>query len=74
MAEVIIYKQNNGVIAVIYPSPEFLSENSIQDLAEKDVPTGFPYKIIDITDLPSDRSQRMAWSVDDSDLDDGVGA
>lgn len=32
-----------------------------------------PYKIVDASDIPADRSQRMAWAVDAADLTDGVG-
>lgn len=74
MGQVIIYKQDNGVVAVLYPTLEALKFMSIVDIAQKDVPTGKPYKIIDSTLLPSDRSQRDSWTADDLDLTDGIGA
>lgn len=74
MSDVIIYKQDNGVVAVIYPTSEAISVLGVEAIAAKDVPTGKPYKIIDSADLPDDRSQRMAWTVEDADLTDGVGA
>jgi len=74
MSQVIIYKQDNGVAAIIYPSPEALELFSIEEIAEKDVPTGKPYKIVDSSEVPSDRTNRNGWTVDDEDLDDGVGA
>ena len=46
----------------------------IEALAQKDVPAGKPYKIIDASEIPADRSQRNAWTVDDAALTDGVGA
>jgi len=72
--QVIIYRQESGRVAVIYPMQEALQRYSIEDIAKKDVPAGKPYKIIDAADLPSDRSQRNAWTVDEADLTDGVGA
>ena len=30
-------------------------------IAAKDVPAGKPYKIVDVTDIPSDRTFRSAW-------------
>jgi hypothetical protein len=33
-----------------------------------------PYKIVDAADIPTDRSQRALWDVDEADLTDGVGA
>lgn len=33
----------------------------------------YPYKIIDASEIPEDRSQRNAWTVDDAELTDGIG-
>ena len=74
MNPVIIYKQDNGVVAIIRPTQEALALYGIEAIAAKDVPTGKPYKIIDASEIPADRSQRNAWTVDDVDLTDGVGA
>jgi len=69
----IIYKQDNGVVAVIIPTPEALEQHSIQAIAIKDVPAGKPFKLVDVADIPSDRTDREAWTVDDADLTDGIG-
>jgi hypothetical protein len=74
MNQVIIYKQDNGVVAIIRPTEEALALYGIEAIAAKDVPAGRPYKIIDAFEVPSDRSHRNAWTVDDADLTDGVGA
>ena len=74
MNQVIIYKQANGVLAIIRPTEEALAIYGIEAIAKKDVPHGLPYKIIDASDIPEDRSQRNLWAVDDADLTDGVGA
>lgn len=71
---VIIYKQDNGVVAIIRPTGEALALHGIEAIAQKDVPAGKPYKIIDAADVPTDRTQRNSWTVDDTDLTDGVGA
>jgi hypothetical protein len=57
----IIYNQDNGVVAVIVPTPEALEQHGIQAIAIKDVPEGKPYKIVDVADIPSDRTFRDAW-------------
>ena len=67
----IIYQNDNGGVAVIIPCDCGLT---IEQIAAKDVPTGKPYKIVDVADIPSDRSQRDAWAVSEADLTDGVGA
>ncbi len=74
MTQLIIYKQDNGTVAIIRPTEAALSVYGINAIAQKDVPAGKPYKIIDASELPADRSQRNAWTVDDTDLTDGVGA
>lgn len=63
MTKQIIYPTDEGGVAVITPTPEWLAEegNTIEKLAEKDVPAGKPFKIIDITDVPTDRTFRNAW-------------
>lgn len=33
-----------------------------------------PYKIVDVADIPTDRTERDLWEVDEADLTDGVGA
>jgi hypothetical protein len=70
---VIIYKQDNGTVAVIRPTEEALAIYGINAIAKKDVPAGKPYKIIDASEIPTDRSMRNAWTVDEADLTDGVG-
>ena len=70
----IIYKTDEGGVAVIIPSDNALAEHTIQEIAEKDVPAGKPFKIVDVSDIPSDRTFRNAWEADEADLTDGVGA
>jgi hypothetical protein len=72
--QVVIYKQDNGVVAIIRPTEEALNLYGIEAIAAKDVPAGKPYKIMDASEIPSDRSQRNAWTADETDLTDGVGA
>ena len=69
MNQRIIYPTETG-IAVITPTGEL----SLEETARKDVPSGIKYKIIDSTDLPSDRDFRNAWEFDFSTDFDGVGA
>ena len=63
MTQRIIYQTEEGGVAVIIPAPEWLEQegNTIEALAEKDVPAGRPFKIIDVSEVPSDRTFRNAW-------------
>ena len=67
----IVFQNNEGGVSVLIPCDCGLT---IEEIAAKDVPTGRPFKIIDVSEIPQDRSQRMAWTVDEADLNDGVGA
>lgn len=72
MRERIIYKNPDGSVAVLVPASD--SGLTLEQIAAKDVPAGKPYKIVDVSELPQDRSDRDAWTVDDEVLTDGVGA
>ena len=68
----IIFKTEEGTVSVICPSKEWTG--TMEELGQKDVPTGLKYKIVEDSDIPSDRSFRNAWEVDEAELTDGVGA
>lgn len=68
MTKRIIYPTNT-CIAVIIPCDCGLT---VEEIAKKDVPTGIKYRIVDATDIPSDRTLRSAWTADFSTFD-GVG-
>lgn len=57
----IIYQNETG-IAIIIPAPDWTG--TIDELAQKDVPNGTPFLIIDTADIPTDRSQRHLWQAD----------
>jgi hypothetical protein len=58
----IIYPNDDGGVSIIVPAPEALETMTIEELAAKDVPAGKPFKIVDVSDIPSDRTFRNAWS------------
>ena len=70
----IIFKNNTGGVSIIHPTDEALSLMTIDEIAKKDVPTGLPYKIVEDSEVPTDRTFRDAWVVDEASLTDGVGA
>lgn len=74
MNQRIIYLNDEGGISIVIPTPECLEFHTIEEIAAKDVPAGKPYKIVDVADIPSDRTFRNAWTVNEADLTDGVGA
>lgn len=50
----IIYPTDDGGVAVIVPAVSV-------DLALKDVPAGKPFQIVDVSEIPTDRTFRAAW-------------
>ncbi len=60
MNQRIIYPTDEGGVAVIIPAPE--CGLSIEQIAAKDVPAGKPYEIVDVSEIPSDRTFRGAWT------------
>ena len=60
MNQRIIYPTDEGGVAVIVPAPE--CGLTIEEIAAKDVPKGKPFKIVDVADIPSDRTFRNAWT------------
>jgi hypothetical protein len=59
MNQRIIYPTDDGGVAIIIPAPE--CGLTIEEIAEKDVPAGKSYKIVDVSDIPTDRTFRGAW-------------
>ena len=59
MNERIIYPTDDGV-AIIIPAPE--CGLTIEEIAAKDVPQGKDYHIVDVSDIPTDRTFRNAWT------------
>ena len=70
----IIFKNTDNSIGVIIPSQEVMSKYTLVQIANKDVPAGLPYKIVNTSDVPSDRTFRDAWEWDDTVEPDGVGS
>jgi hypothetical protein len=70
----IIYKNENGGVSIIHPSPEALKVMTIEKIALKDVPTGLAFAIVEDSEIPEDRTFRDAWTIEDSLLTGGVGA
>jgi hypothetical protein len=57
MNQRIIYPNDDGGVAIVIPTGEL----SIEEVIAKDVPQGKPYKIVDVADIPTDRTFRNAW-------------
>tara|TARA_Y100000004_G_scaffold332_1_gene475 strand:+ start:344 stop:556 length:213 start_codon:yes stop_codon:yes gene_type:complete len=57
----IIYDNGEGGVSIIVPSPHC---PSLDQLAAS-VPAGRAYQVIDVTDIPTDRTFRDAWTFEE---------
>ena len=81
MNQVIIYITKNieeelesfSSLNIITPTQDALSSMTIEEIAKKDVPTGYKYKIMNKSELPNDRTFRDAWTINEDELTDGIG-
>jgi hypothetical protein len=55
MTQRIIYKTADGGVAVIIPATTI-------EACMKDIPEGAEYAIVDVADIPTDRTFRGAWT------------
>jgi hypothetical protein len=55
MNQRIIYPTDDGGVAVIIPAESV-------EAAMKDIPAGKPYQIVDVSEIPTDRTFRGAWT------------
>ena len=54
----VIYSSDDGGVCVIVPAPGATLEQIL-----KAVPAGKEYKVVDVADVPSDRTFRNAWEM-----------
>ena len=71
MDKVVIFISETGGVAVLTPCNP---HKAIKEIADSGVPTGRPYKIMNVADMPTDYSSFDQWTVDAADLTDGEGA
>lgn len=56
----ILFPNDDGGVAIIIPTESV-------EAAMKDIPSGKPYLIVDVADIPADREFRNAWTADFTD-------
>lgn len=62
----IIFKNEDNSIGIITPTGEALRFATIEQIAEKDVPHNLPYWVVNESVIPTDRTFRNAWEIDES--------
>ncbi|MDY6468832.1 hypothetical protein SKM57_09600 [Acinetobacter faecalis] len=69
----ILYKESSQ-LRIITLAQKVEDITRLKQIAESLVPQGLPYKLIEQSDLPTDRKYRNIWEIDDQLLTDGYGA
>jgi hypothetical protein len=59
MNQRIIYPSDDGGVCIVVPAAE--CGLTIEEIAARAVPAGKPYKIMDVSEIPTDRTFRNAW-------------
>ena len=68
----IIYNNSEGTVTILWKVKGF--SGTTEEVAQKSVPTGVKYKIVEDSYIPLDKTFRDAWEIDEALLTDGVGA
>ncbi len=67
--QIVVYKRTDNTLGILN------APGDLQAAADKDVPAGLPYWIIEDTELPADTAKRNKWKLDGTeDPPDGYGA
>lgn len=66
----ILFVNDEGGVSIIVPAAN--CNLTIEQVALKDVPKGKPFKIVNVSEVPTDRTFRGAWEVT-IDSPDGFG-
>jgi len=67
MTQKIVYLNDDGSVALCIPTPDALTRYTIEQIADKDVPNGKDYAIVESDSLPD--APQESWVLD---LDTGV--
>lgn len=59
----IIYTNAEGGVSILVPVAN--CGLTLDEIIKKDVPAGVAYKIVDVSELPTDRTFRNAWTLKD---------
>ena len=60
----IIYPNDEGGESIVVPSPN--TSLSLAEIEARVVPTGKSRQTVDVTDIPTDRTYRDAWTYEES--------
>ena len=59
----IVYQIENQPVSILIPCECGMT---LEQIGQKDVPTGVPFWIVDASTIPTDRAFRDAWELDEA--------
>ena len=59
-----IYPNDEGGVSIVVPSPN--TSLSLAEIEARVVPTGKSRQTVDVSEIPSDRTYRDAWTYEES--------
>lgn len=59
----VIFDNGEGGVSILVPSPN--CELSLEEIMDKDVPAGRSKQIVDVSEIPTDRIYRNAWTFEE---------
>lgn len=65
MNQIVAYNDDLG-LCLLTPSPRALQTKTIQEIADKDVPSSFSYVVIDVSELPIVREFIDCWELNNN--------
>tara|TARA_R100000458_G_C8189363_1_gene183578 strand:- start:84 stop:335 length:252 start_codon:yes stop_codon:yes gene_type:complete len=54
---------SDGGVSIISPAERYNTQAGCERLANRDIPKGTPYEIVQDSEVPQDRAFRNAWEV-----------
>lgn len=58
----VIYRNEEGGVSIIIPTSECLNIDRLIST----VPTGKPYQVLNVSEIPADRTYRNAWTYEEA--------
>ena len=58
-----IFPNDEGGVSILVPSLN--CPLSFEEIIAKDIPAGKPYQVVDVSEIPNDRTYRNAWTYEE---------
>ena len=69
----IFYTNSEGAVSIITPTQEALELLTLEQIAQRIVPNSVPYWIVGPSTIPTDRTFRDAWELDENEMGEPSG-